>query len=187
MATDLYKGMDQQYDVARKRAAKQEGANLQAQRDALARRAAQLGGGPSGAFIKTEQLAANDSAERLGQANEGIDAAQQAERRRIDEVVQGQEFAKGEREGSQNFSAAQAALGRAYGTSERLGSQDFGAGQAALQRAYGTQERIAGQDYGTQERLGTQEFGAGQAELQRRYGTSERVAGQEYGTGAREA
>ena len=187
-----------QFEVARKRAATQETANLQGQKDAIARRAAQLGGGPSGAMIKQEGIAADESAKRMQAANEGIDVAEQSENRRIREVQEGREFQTKERLGSQDFGASQADLQRRYGTSERLGSQDFGATQADIQRRYGTTEREAGQSfgasqadiqrrYGTSEREAGQTFGADQAQLARLFQTSERMGAQQYGTTEREA
>ncbi len=164
MAIDLQKNADAQFDVARKRAANQEAANLQGQKDALARRAAQLGGGPSGAFVKQEQVASNQSAERLGQANEGIDAAQQAETRRIGEVLQGQEFARGERVGSQDFAAGQAAIQRKYGTTEREASQGYATGERVASQGYATGEREASQAYATGERQAGQTFQAGESQ-----------------------
>jgi hypothetical protein len=79
-------GVDKQFEVNRQKAASQETAQVQGQRDALARRAAALGGGPGGAFVKAEQNAMNESAQRLGAANMEIDAAKDAEMRRIGEL-----------------------------------------------------------------------------------------------------
>lgn len=141
MPIDLQQGVSDQFDYQRKKAAQQEAANLQGQKQALARRAAQLGGGPSGALIKQEQVAGDQSAQRLATANEGIDAAQTAEQRRIREIQQAQEFAHNERLGSQDF---------AHG--ERLGSQEFSHG-----------ERLGTQDFAHTERLGSQDFTAGEA------------------------
>lgn len=141
---DLYANSDKQFDVARRRAQQQEGANLQGQKDAIARKAAALGGGPSGALIKQEQVAGDKSAERLQAANEGIEGQQAQEHQRIGEVLQGQQFQTGERVGAQNFAGQQAALQRRFATSERLGSQDFS----------------------HTERLGTQDFAATQQQKQ---------------------
>lgn len=79
-------GIDKQFDANRERAKQSEAASLQGQRDAIARRAASLGGGPGGAMVKVEQLAANESAARLQQANSEIDAAKDAELRRVGEL-----------------------------------------------------------------------------------------------------
>lgn len=79
-------GVDKQFAANRQRVQQQEGAQVQQGRDALARRAAQLGGGPGGAFIKQEQRVMDESAERLGQANMEIDAAKDAEYRRMGEL-----------------------------------------------------------------------------------------------------
>lgn len=78
-------GVAKEFDSVRNKASQREGAQLQAQKDALARRAAQLGGGVSGALIKQESVAADASAQRVGEANEAIDAAQSQELRRIGE------------------------------------------------------------------------------------------------------
>lgn len=143
MALDF--GANKEFDLARNRAKQQEATNLKGQKDALARRAAQLGGGPSGAFIKQEQIAGDESAKRLGQANEGIDAMQAQEQRRLNEIEQGQKFVTG----------------------ERMGSQDFASAQALAARDFAAKERAAMQDFSRAERLGSQEFGAGQAKLAR--------------------
>jgi hypothetical protein len=107
-------GENNEFDLARRRAQQQESQNLGAQKDALARRAAQLGGGVSGALIKQEQIATDESAKRLGQANEGIDAAQRQEQRRIDEIAQGQEFMRSEREATQSFASGERKAGEKF-------------------------------------------------------------------------
>lgn len=103
-----------QFDKQRSRAFQQENVNRMAAQEALKRRAAALPGAPGGAFIKQEQMANDDSANRLAQANEGIDAAQNAEMRRLREVQQGQDFGASEAEKARQFQSA-----------ERLGSQSF--------------------------------------------------------------
>lgn len=118
-----------QFDVARKRAAQQESANSQQAGDAIKRRMASMGGGPSGAMVKLEGQARDESAKRLATANEGIDVAEQGENRRIAEVKEGREFQTSERLGSQDFAASQADTQRKYGTSEREASQTFAGGQ----------------------------------------------------------
>lgn len=147
-----------QFDLARKRAADQSATNLQARKDALARRFASLGNLDSGARLKQEQIAEDEESKNLTQANEGINAQQQQEMQRRAEIQQGQEFqsgeaekarlfAKGEREAGQLFSSGEAEKGRKFTTSERLGGQDFAAGQAGLGRQFATSEREAGQKF----------------------------------------
>ncbi len=131
-----------QYDPLRQKAQQQEATNLQGQKDALARRAAQLGGGPSGAFIKQEGVASDASAQRLQAANEGINAQQQ---------------------GAIN-QAADVQAGREFTTSERQASQAFASGESALQRKYQTGEREAGQEFTTGERQSGQEFAGTQTD-----------------------
>ena len=79
-------GVNQQFDINRDKAAKVEGSSLQGQRDAIARRAALMGGGPGGAMMKLEQQASDVSTERLQGANREIDAAKDAELRRMGEL-----------------------------------------------------------------------------------------------------
>jgi hypothetical protein len=71
-----------QFDLQRKRAAQQVNSDVQGQKDALQRRAAQLGGGVNGALIKQDQIAQDEGAKRLDQANEGINVAETAENAR---------------------------------------------------------------------------------------------------------
>lgn len=142
-----------EFDYARKRAAQQEASNLQQQKDALARRQAQTGGGVSGALMKQEQVASDASAQRLQQANEGIDTAQRAEERRIREIEEGRRFTTSEREAAQGFAAGESALARRFQTGEREASQGFASGESALQRRFLTGERMGSQDFSRQQQL----------------------------------
>jgi hypothetical protein len=132
-------GESNEFDLARRRAAQQETANLQLQKDAIARRAAQLGGGVQGSMIKQEALAADASAQRLGQAHEGIDTAQRAEERRLREVQEGREFTTSERLGSEKFIAGESALQRRLAEAQLTGVYDgkdtFAKTEAAANRA----------------------------------------------------
>jgi hypothetical protein len=153
-------GVNNEFDLARRRAQQQESQNLGAQKDALARRAAQLGGGVSGALIKQEQIATDESAKRLGQANEGIDAARMQEQRRLDEIAQGQDFARSEREATQAFAAGESALARrlaeagltgVYGGKKTLAAQQFekqtALAEAGLTGKYNGADTLAGKTY----------------------------------------
>jgi hypothetical protein len=102
-----YGDLDKEFDPARARARRQAGADIQQKRDVLARRQAQLGGGPGGAFIKAEQGAIEGSQAQLAQADEGINAAQTAELRRMREVEGAQAFQRGEREATLAFQQKQ--------------------------------------------------------------------------------
>lgn len=169
-----------QFDVARRRAQEQYGSNLQNRRDALARRFAALGNLDSGARLKQEELAANAEAANLTNANEGIQAAQNAEMQRRREILQGQEYASGEAE-----------KGRKFATGERLGGQQFVGEQGAMQRQFLTGERVGSQEYQTGEagkqrqfitgeRVGSEAAQAQQNELQRGFLTSERQGSQDF-------
>ena len=122
MATpqDDYLKDTSQFDVARKRVQQQSATNLQSKRDALQRRFAQLGNLDSGARLKIEQQAEQEEAVNAQNANESIDAAQQAEMGRRREILQQQQFAAGEAEKNRGFSAEQNAMMR------KLQEEQFG-------------------------------------------------------------
>lgn len=140
ISQDDYLNDTSQFDLARKRAKDQSDVDLQARKDALQRRFASLGNLDSGAQLKQEELAVNDASSNLTNANEGINAQQQAEIGRRKEVIQGQNFQTSEREAGQNFVSGEATKQRDYGTSERLASEK-----------YGTSERVSGQDFASSE------------------------------------
>lgn len=155
--SDINSGYDTQY----KRAQQQAGAALQAQKDALQRRAAMLGGGPGGAFVKAEQTAANQSQQGLQQANEGIDAQRNAELRNLHMTQLGQQFQQSEREAGQQFAQGEAEKGRQFQTSERLGSEDFAKQQQ--QAGFGEQEKLQQAGFGHESEM--QKAGFNQQEL----------------------
>ena len=122
-----------EFDLARNRASQQNNAAVQAQKDAFKRRAAAGGNLNSGAFIKQETQVDQQGQQNLQQANETIDTAQRGENRRLAEVKEGRDFARGEREASQAFASGESAMQRKYMTSERMGSQDFAKSQQAAE------------------------------------------------------
>ena len=154
MALAQEQGLEQ-YALARRRIKGESQASQQTTKDALARRFASLGNLNSGARIKIEQKAQDQSEGQLNNALEGVDAAEQAELARRREVQLGREFQTSERLGSEKFASG-----------ERLGAQDFAALQAKLGRDFTTSEREAIQRYSTSERLGSQDFAGTEA----RYG-----------------
>jgi hypothetical protein len=87
-------GVRKEFDYARDKAKQAVTSQVQGQRDAMQRRAAQLGGGPSGAFLKMENQAMEEGARRLDDINQGLDAQQMAELRRISEAQAGLDMQK---------------------------------------------------------------------------------------------
>ncbi len=79
-------GVNQTFDAQRAKAAATEAQALQGQKEAMARRSAQLSGGPTGALLKQEGIASNASAQRLEDANQNINAGQAAELQRLSEA-----------------------------------------------------------------------------------------------------
>lgn len=163
MAYALDQDTIDQFDSQRKRAAQENNAAVQTQKDALKRRFASMGSLNSGAALKQDQLTEQQGQDNLNKANEQIAAAQNAEGRRQKEVGEGRDFARTEREASQNFGASQADLQRRFMSGEREAGQGFAASQADLQRQFASGERKAGQDFATGERIGAQGFSADQA------------------------
>jgi hypothetical protein len=172
--------VQKQFDPARQRAQQAVNAQTQQRRDAITRKMAQLGGGPSGAGITLEQNAIKEGGQQLEQANQGIDAQAQAELVRQHDIANQQAFTTSERLGGQEYGAQQAELGRKFATSERLGGQDFTAGQSALGRQFTTSEREAAEKYGTSERLGAQDFSHGERLGQQDFAHGERVGSQDF-------
>lgn len=123
-----------QFDYARKRASQDAEAANQQQNDALKRRFAAQGGLNSGAFVKQQQVAADQGAVRKENAMQGIDAAEAQEVQRQNEVKEGRAFQTSERLGSQDYSSGESALQRRFMTGEREGSQNFQAGESKLAR-----------------------------------------------------
>lgn len=156
-------GAGSEFDLERKRAAQREAATLQGQKDALARRAAQTGGGVSGALIKQEQVATNQSAQRLGAANEAIDAGERAEARRLREIQEGRDFTRSEREASQGFLSGESALQRRYLTGEREAGQAFSSGEADKQRGFLSGESALARRFQTGEREASERNASGEA------------------------
>lgn len=139
---ELQSGIQKQYDVQRQRAAQQEAGNLQGARDALNRRIAAMGGGPGGAAIAADKQLVNDSAQRLQQANEGIDQQQAAEERNLRQIQLGQQFESDEAEKGRQFEGG-LALGT-FGGKDTL-AKTLGLGQLDIAAA-GLTGQYHGQD-----------------------------------------
>jgi hypothetical protein len=134
LSTQKTTDIQKQFDPMRRRLQQQEAANLQQQKDAMARRQAQLGGGPSGAFVKQEQLANDASARRLQDANEGVDAQQTAALNQARDVQEQRDWQTGERVAGQDFASGQALQQRNWQTGEREAGQVFTAQESAMAR-----------------------------------------------------
>jgi hypothetical protein len=118
----------QKQEVQQRGAAAQQRAQ-----EAIARRFAAAGRGPSGAAIKAEQLARQDIRAQTEQALGGIEAREMAQQAQLEEVARGREFAAGEAEKARGF---QERVGR----EQREAQQAFAAEQSRLAR-----EQQAGQ------------------------------------------
>jgi len=143
--------MDRRYALASQQMRRQEQQQSEKEKEALRRRFAAQGGLGSGASIKAEQVAGQESAKRLGQAESQLEMSRLGEQARQEEIEQARSFQRGEREAGQTFAGTQAELGRKFATSERLGGQEFAGTQAELGRKFTTSERMGAQEFaGTQ-------------------------------------
>lgn len=172
MPANPYGDVNKEFDLQRRRLAQQGQAQKQQVGDAMARRAAQLGGGPGGALIKAQQVAEGEVDQRTQQGNEAIDAAQRGEHRRIREVQEGRAwqageaekqrlFARGEREAGQTWQSGESKLARDQQQSQF--DKQFG----LTETQYAHQRELDAKNLGlTRERLGMdKELMAHQMEL----------------------
>jgi hypothetical protein len=93
----------------------------QQQQDALNRKFAQLGGGPSGASIKAQQNLSSDLARQQEEALGGIGIAEQQALQGMQEQEKGREFAAGQSDLARQQAAEQ--FGRQFGLQEAGFSQ----------------------------------------------------------------
>ncbi len=154
-----------EYELQRKRIQQQLEQQAQAERDALQRSFARLGGGPAGAQIKLQTQLEQGLGERRQQAEEQVSASELAMRRQLAETEKQRQFARGEREAGQMFARGEREAGQAFASGERLAGQTFAERQLAAQQAYARGEREAGQSFASQERSAQQEFARQQAAI----------------------
>lgn len=97
------------FKQARDRAKKAQKSAMQEQSQALKRRFASLGRGglQSGAAIVAEQKLQKQGAEQLGNVMSEIDAAEQAEKGRLQDIADARKFQTQERLGSQQFATGE--------------------------------------------------------------------------------
>jgi len=126
----------------RQRAKQEQGAQTQAQQEALQRRFAALGQQGSGADIKTQMLAEEAGQKQLGRVQEGIMSAEEEDILRRQEIEKQRQFQASEAEKGRQFAAEQAEIARQAGI-EQLGvQQEFAAEQAKLGRDFQSSEAL---------------------------------------------
>lgn len=127
----------------RQRAKQEQGAQTQAQQEALQRRFAALGQQGSGADIKTQMLAEEAGQKQLARVQEGIMSAEEEDILRRQEIEKQRQFQAGEAEKGRQFAAEQAEIARQAGL-EQLGvQQEFASEQAKLGRDFQKSENLA--------------------------------------------
>lgn len=166
------------YELQRQRIKTDSAAQGQQQNEALKRRYARMGGLNSGSYQKASERLAGQQEQNQQRATEGVDIQESAAEEAKAETQRGRDFARGERIGSQEFSAGESALGRRFATSEREGAQGFAAGEAEKGRKFTTSEREGmqsfadlqrqhGQSFADDQRRQGQDFAAGESALTR--------------------
>lgn len=129
-----------EFDVAKQRARSQARQLGQEQVGAIGRRFASLGGGPTGARIKQEQLA-RERAFGLGQQAVGqLNLQEQQQRLQV-----------GEAQRQRDFAARQQGLQRDLATSEAQRQREFAGGQAELQRGFAGEQSELQREFASRE------------------------------------
>jgi len=165
MASDA---ISRRYELLNRQLQQKERGQLQQEQEGLQRRFAAIGGLGSGASIKTQQIAAQESAKRLNEGRGQLGIAESQERQQQDEIEKQRAFQTAEREAGQGWQSGESEKQRGFLTSERLGGQNFSASQADIMRGWQSGESEKQRGFLTSERLGGQEFTAGQNALARR-------------------
>jgi len=147
--------MDRRYALASQQMRRQEQQQSEKEKEALRRRFAAQGGLGSGASIKAEQVAGQESAKRLGQAESQLEMSRLGEQARQEEIEQARSFQRAERLGGQEFSG---------GLAQK--QMDLTREQGDLTRSL--QSRLHGESLGSQKelQLSAQEHAAGLAKKQ---------------------
>jgi hypothetical protein len=134
----------------------------------------------SGGQIKAQQQAQRDVARQAGEERRDVLIAEAQTRRAQREAEAQRAFQRGERLGSQEFTASQAGEQRKFLTGERIGSQEFTAGQAGAQREFLTSERLGAQAFTTEERNALQSFQEKMEAGRQDFTTAERAAAEKF-------
>jgi hypothetical protein len=168
--------VSRRFETLRKQLRQEETAQSQQQQEALQRRFASIGALGSGASIKTQRKAQDESAKRLSRGQATLGIAESAERQRLGEIEEARKFAREERLGSQEFAGEERLGSQEFSREERLGSQEFAGGQSAMgralqARAISEQERAAraGEAF-AEKRLGIQQDQFGRQLEEKRLG-----------------
>ena len=194
--------MATQFDIMRDRIARQAKKQQQQLEEKTAQRFALQGNLQSGAYEEAQRQNVQSVQEQAGQQLQEVEAAEQADLARKEEIQKEREFQAGESEkgrqltreqtaaqqqfareeriGGQQFSVAENEAMRKFQAGERMSAQDFQALEAARQRQFATQERLGSQQYGTQERIGAEQASARENELQRKFQAGERLSAQDF-------
>jgi hypothetical protein len=147
--------MDRRYALASQQMRRQEQQQSEKEKEALRRRFAAQGGLGSGASIKAEQVAGQESAKRLGQAESQLEMSRLGEQARQEEIEQARAFQAGESQKGRLFAGEQSQLGRDFAGSQSQLTRDFQGEQSQLTRDFQGEQSQLGRDFaGSQSQLG---------------------------------
>jgi len=153
-----------EFELARKKLRGQVSAERSRQQEALKRQFARQGGLGSGAFIKVSQQQQQALGKAEQEATEGLSVAEAREKRRVQELKEGQQFISSERKGAQSFAADQQEQQRAFAAEQQEIQRQFASGEAGKQRGFLSEERLAQQNFTDDQRAKVQQF---QSDLER--------------------
>lgn len=132
------------YELLRKQAQQQGSAQQQQTDDALKRRFASMGALNSGEYVKQQQVAGDQLAQRQDQVNAQIGATEAQERMQLEQVEKQREFQSGEAEKQRGFMGGENAMQRAFAADQTKLGQQFQSGET--EKAFGRQKSYLDQD-----------------------------------------
>jgi hypothetical protein len=139
--------MDRRYALASEQLRRKEQMQAEKEKEALQRRFAATGSLSSGASIKAEQMASQESAKRFGEAQGELEMARLGEQAQQEEIEKQRQFQRGEREAGQMFASGEREAGQMFASGEREAGQMFASEQAELQRKFTSGERLSAQEF----------------------------------------
>jgi hypothetical protein len=148
--------MDRRYALASEQLRRKEQMQAEKEKEALQRRFAATGSLSSGASIKAEQMASQESAKRFGEAQGQLEMSRLGEQAQQEEIEKQRQFQRGEREAGQMFASG-----------EREAGQTFAGEQAELQRKFTSGERLSAQEFAKLQAGEQMKFAERQNELNR--------------------
>ena len=170
---------DQQYEIAKRKLLEQKKLDLNKTAETYGAR----GRFYSSVLPKQEAVIEKNATTALGDVATNIAIERSAQALADKRIKEAQEYQTEERESSQTYASAEAAIGRAFTTDEREAVQKYQTGERMSNQEWTAAENALGRKFSTSERLASEKYASGENALNRGFTTSEREAGQTYASG----